>query len=80
MDYFYDKVIIITGASSGIGLATAKLFSSKGSKLVLAARSYDKLLQIQSEMPEPSKVLCVKTDFTVDDDCRNLIQQTVEFF
>ena len=50
MDYFYDKVIIITGASSGIGLATAKLFSSKGSKLVLAARSYDKLLQIQSEI------------------------------
>ena len=80
MDYFYDKVIIITGASSGIGLATAKLFSSKGSKLVLAARSYDKLLQIQSEMPEPSKVLCVKTDVTVEDDCRNLIQQTVECF
>lgn len=80
MDYFYDKVIIITGASSGIGLATAKLFSSKGSKLVLAARSYDKILQIQSEMSEPSKVLCVKTDVTVEDDCRNLIQQTVECF
>ena len=79
-EYFKDKVIIITGASSGIGLATAKLFSSKGSKLVLAARSYDKLLQIQSEMPEPSKVLCVKTDVTVEDDCRNLIQQTVECF
>ena len=41
--YFKDKVMIITGASSGIGLASAKLFASCGAKLALAARSADKL-------------------------------------
>ena len=37
------KVIIITGASSGIGLASVRLWASHGNKLVLAARSLDKL-------------------------------------
>ncbi len=41
-----DKVIIITGASSGIGEATAKLLASKGAKVVLGARREDKLKQI----------------------------------
>lgn len=41
-----DKVIIITGASSGIGEATAKLLASKGAKVVLGARRTDKLKQI----------------------------------
>jgi len=41
-----DKVVIITGASSGIGEATAKLLASKGAKLVLGARREDKLKQI----------------------------------
>jgi len=41
-----DKVVIITGASSGIGEATAKLLASKGAKLVLGARREDQLKQI----------------------------------
>ena len=41
-----DKVVIITGASSGIGEATAKLLASKGAKVVLGARREDKLKQI----------------------------------
>ena len=36
--YFKDKVIIITGASSGIGLASARLFGNCGAKVVMAAR------------------------------------------
>lgn len=44
------KVIIITGASSGIGEATAKLLASKGAKLVLGARRADKLKQIVGEI------------------------------
>lgn len=38
-----DKVVLITGASSGIGAATAKLLASKGAKIVLGARRKDKL-------------------------------------
>lgn len=38
-----DKVVIITGASSGIGEATAKLVASRGAKVVLGARREDKL-------------------------------------
>src|SRR5438270_3779118 len=45
-----DKVVIITGASSGIGEATAKLLASKGANLVLGARREDKLKQIVEEI------------------------------
>lgn len=45
-----DKVVIITGASSGIGEATAKLLAAKGAKLVLGARRTDKLQQIVAEI------------------------------
>ncbi|MBY3544426.1 SDR family oxidoreductase [Rhizobium laguerreae] len=45
-----DKVIIITGASSGIGEATAKLLASKGGKVVLGARRIDKLKQISEDI------------------------------
>ena len=45
-----DKVVIITGASSGIGEATAKLLASKGAKIVLGARREDKLKQIADEI------------------------------
>ena len=41
-----DKVVIITGASSGIGEATSNLLASKGAKVVLGARREDKLKQI----------------------------------
>src|SRR3954463_14079056 len=45
-----DKVVIITGASSGIGEATAKLLASEGAKVVLGARREDKLKQIVDEI------------------------------
>ena len=80
-DTFKDKVIIITGASSGIGLASARLFGSFGAKVVMAARSLEKL---ESEAPSVSacadNVLCVKTDVTREEDCRNLVEKTVERF
>src|SRR3954469_9243692 len=45
-----DKVVIITGASSGIGEATARLLASKGAKLVLGARRAEKLKRIVAEI------------------------------
>lgn len=79
--YFKDKVIIITGASSGIGLATARLFASMGAKLSLAARSIDRLESLASELTDDrSRILCVRTDVSVEEDCRRLIEETVRRF
>ena len=80
-EYFKDKVIIVTGASSGIGLASARLLASRGGKVVMAARSYDKLVELAPGVcSDPDRVLCVKTDVTKEEDCRNLIEKTVEKF
>jgi len=79
--FFRDKVVIVTGASSGIGLATAKLFGSYGARVVMAARSLDKMLALAPEVSsDPDKVLCVKTDVSVEEDCRHLVETTVERF
>lgn len=50
MDHIKGKVIVITGASSGIGHATAKLLAQKGAIVVLGARSLDKLEQLASQI------------------------------
>jgi short-subunit dehydrogenase len=78
--YFKDKVAIVTGASSGIGLATVTLLAKYKAKVVLAARSEDKLEEISRELSAYTEVLSVKTDVSVESDCRNLIEQTVSRF
>ncbi|MEN6617957.1 MAG: SDR family oxidoreductase [Rikenellaceae bacterium] len=77
---FTNKVVVITGASSGIGLAAAREFAKKGAKVVLAARRLDKLLDIEKELSMITEVLSVKTDVTNEDDCKNLIEHTVVRF
>ena len=78
--YFKDKVAIVTGASSGIGLATATLLARYKAKVVIAARSEDKLNELCRELSDYSEVISVRTDVSVESDCRNLIQQTVNRF
>jgi NAD(P)-dependent dehydrogenase (short-subunit alcohol dehydrogenase family) len=79
--FFRDKVIIVTGASSGIGLASAKLFGSYGARVVMAARSFEKMQEMVSQVSsDPDKVLCVRTDVSVEEDCRRLVEKTVERF
>jgi len=76
---FKDKVVIITGASSGIGEATAREFAKCGSKVVLAARSEDKLAEVVRDLKFKKCEACYfKTDVTIEEDCRNLINKTVE--
>src|SRR3954452_12118394 len=72
-----DKVVIITGASEGIGLATAKLFADRGAKVVIAARSADKLQQIASEIPN---AVAIPTDMRDEAQIDRLIKQTHEKF
>ena len=79
--YFKDKVVVITGASSGIGRAAAILFASYGARLVLAARSIEKLMALADEITSDRySVLCVKTDVSVEEDCRKMIEEAVERF
>jgi NADP-dependent 3-hydroxy acid dehydrogenase YdfG len=60
-----DKVVIITGASSGIGESTAKLLASKGAKVVLGARREDRLKQIAAEIEKSGgKVAYQELDVT----------------
>jgi short-subunit dehydrogenase len=74
-----DKVVIITGASSGIGLACAKEFAKRGARVSLAARSTEKLQQIEKEMISAGyDVLVTTTDVSREEDCKNLIDQTVK--
>lgn len=78
--YFADKVIIVTGASSGIGLASARLFGSLGAKVVMAARSIGKLEDLASSVADPDHVMCVRCDVTDESDCRALIAAAVKRF
>jgi short-subunit dehydrogenase len=76
---FKDKVVIVTGASSGIGEATAREFARNGSKVVLAARREYKLSEISKEINAAGgESFYVKTDVSIEQDCKNLIDRTVE--
>ena len=77
-----NKVIVITGASSGIGYGVAEEFAKEGMRLTIAARNIDKLNEMIPHLKELGAVdvLAVKTDVTKEDDCKNLIDKTVERF
>ncbi len=66
-----DKVVIITGASSGIGLATAREFARIGAKVVLAARRVDLLKDIENELKSNGyEAVSFYADVTVESDCK----------
>lgn len=76
-----DKVVIVTGGSSGIGFETAKRLVDEGAKVVLAARNMDKLNDAAAElMAIGATVLVVRTDVTNEADCQALVQATVDAF
>jgi len=78
---FKNKVVIVTGASSGIGRATALEFARHGSKVVLAARSADKLRSLQDEITQMgAESLAVVTDVSIEEDCRRMVEATIRKF
>lgn len=74
-----NKVVVITGASSGIGEALSREFAKQGSKVVMAARSDERLKEIQREIQDSgSDGIYVKCDVTKEADCETLIKKAVE--
>ena len=72
------KVVLITGASRGIGRAIATAFAQEGSRLAIAARSKDALEQAAGELRQQgAQVLVVPADLTSAEDCTRLIDQTL---
>ena len=76
------KVVVITGASSGIGLALAESFAGAGAKLVLAARNLAKLQEIATnlKLKYASEVITVGVDVSKEVQCQNLISQSIKNF
>lgn len=80
---FQNKIVLITGASSGIGAGTAKFLSSKGAWLVLVGRNMDNLKNVAAECfpthgaPQPLQIVA---DVTNEADAKRIIDTTIDKF
>ena len=69
-----DKVAVVTGASSGIGYATALALAKAGAKVAAGARRVDKLESLQKEIQKSDgEILIEKVDVTIKEDCNSFI-------
>lgn len=74
-------VVVITGASSGIGRATARAFAEEGADLILAARGNDNLQEVGNECRERgARVVCLPTDVCDEEQVAALMQAAVDEF
>jgi NADP-dependent 3-hydroxy acid dehydrogenase YdfG len=74
-----EPVVLITGASSGIGAATARRFADEGATVVLAARREERLSSLAADLRESgARALAVPTDVTDRGDVRGLVEAAVE--
>lgn len=80
-NFFHQKVVVVTGASSGIGADLARQLAPLGTRLVLAARSKDKLNSLHEELKSRgSDILVCPTDVSDMAQVKNLILQTEKKF
>lgn len=78
MQNIENKVVIITGASSGIGEETARVLAKNGAKIVLGARRKEKLQKLSDEIGR--NVVCLKSDVTRIEDMQSLVALAKEKF
>lgn len=80
-EFFKDKTVVITGASSGIGRALAYELASHGARVVLGARHEEQLSEIAEDLKrQGAEVAYCATDVTREEDCRRLIETAAERF
>jgi short-subunit dehydrogenase len=72
-----DKVAIVTGASSGIGLATAKLLARKGAHVALVSRSKEKLEKLSAEIPNS---IAVPADMAKAFEIKRMVKEVADHF
>jgi short-subunit dehydrogenase len=76
-----EKVVIVTGASSGLGRALAFAFARRAARVVLVARREDRLEAVRREIePYTSDVLVIPADVSQEDDLRRVVEQTLARF
>jgi NADP-dependent 3-hydroxy acid dehydrogenase YdfG len=75
-----QPILLITGASTGIGAATAKLAAGEGYRLVLAARSRERLEELAADLGGPQRALAVACDVTEWDDQQRMVAAALEAF
>lgn len=79
---FKNKVVIITGASSGIGKSCAEEFAKRGAHLVLAARQYVTLCEITADLEKTYSIraIAVQADVSREEDCKLVVKQALVTF
>jgi short-subunit dehydrogenase len=76
-----DQVIVITGASSGIGLATARMAVKRGARVVVAARQQEALLRLEDELNAMGRsAVAVPADVTKSDDVHRIAEKAIQAF
>lgn len=76
-----DKVALITGASSGIGRATAELFAAKGARVAVAARRQAELDSLVADIEaRGGNAIAIKTDVSVSADVERMVSHTIDSF
>lgn len=79
-EQLYNKTVVITGASSGVGLAAAEAFARAGCKLVLASRGAEAMSKAVDRCESlGAKVIGIITDVSVYEQVQNLITETLKF-
>ena len=81
MKRLQGKVAIVTGSTSGIGEATARMFAEEGAKVVIAGRRQEKGEKIAAEILKAGgEAIFIQTDMTNEDDIKKLIDSSIEAF
>jgi dehydrogenase/reductase SDR family member 7B len=80
MTAFKDKIVWITGASSGIGAEAARQFSALGAKVVLSARNKDKLEGVKASLEHPESALIIALDLEKSKGFASKVEQVVKEF